>query len=693
MVYILLILSLLSLTLEAQTIPSSLTSIAGMSMSPDGQVWLYLQEQQQWVKFGNVTTNFVGLDGGSNGVSLQSKLIISNTAPIVILRGRIGLQTEGVVSNTATVGQVFTLTDTATGEGRWMNADAGQPTQATLQYTWTATAYSGSGPSSGHCAINNGIVAQASKLAFSTTDRNSVDKKTQLLAFKSGSTFSITGGGQTMNYDAVSDPIDNGTWVEWFITPGNSTGEPSNETAVAATVSYTVLFSSVKVAIVKNVTELQKVPTTVYQYATTQGYYDIGDFGAGRYYLTNFVATSTNYGNFQSTFDATKMWALLREREGVYLRQYGGKGDGVTDSSLQFIDWMRAVNNGGIGLVGPGVFMLKPYVADTNMAVSIRGVNRINHYQVLDTNGNYYTNVSVLKRYPTGAAVSFFDVNNLAKINLTSLVIDGNKLGELNNSTTLYFNNGGGAVNIENCEFRNSLGSALRIGGNTNTSWSVIKDCVIYDVRRGLRVDFANNVTVADCDIRRCWDNNLWLYQGSAIGVRNCYISDGGLNGVKIESSGVSINDSIIEGHKRACISIDATGTSLTNIVIKGCLIRDANCAFNTETNNAANATGTMNNIEVVGSNAATFAIYNSISDCVIGGRNMQTGSARFGANTVGNHIAWGANLSATYPAWKYWRFSNITFAEQPSAAGLDISPATPTGTTNSYEIGVFRSK
>jgi hypothetical protein len=435
-------------------------------------------------------------------------------------------------------------------------------------------------------------------------------------------------------------------------------------------------------------------PNTAGQYVQTLGYYNVGDLGGGLYYSRPYLAGQTNYGNFQSTYNTNFMWSLLMPWEGISLRQYGAKGDGITDDTPPFVDWMKDINQ-RIGILSVGVYMIRPYSTAPNAIINIKGTVKLGHSTVIESSpGIYFQNCAVFKRFAGSSTEHLFNVTNSASLNLFDVVLDGNKPNDNNNTATLYYNNNGGPVYIEGCRFQNSYGHGLRISG-TNAAGSQVRNCRVYDVRRGMRFDFTYGLTVEDCSITRCWDNCLWIYQCHGMSVRDTYISDGGVNGIAIEGSiDCRFINLMVEGHKRQCVNMSLNGYGLNNIIFANSVFRNANCSTNQDTNIVASAAGTQSTVGVEGTTAGMNASRITFANCILGGDNTQPGYPRFGTNAVKTHFEWLASIDGSRYAWNFWTFSGNIHKPPITVASDYYQGSGPLiGLTNNVvEMGVYRS-
>jgi hypothetical protein len=601
--------------------------------------------------------------------------VISNVAPAILLRGEVDLQTPEIQTNAAKAGQLFTLLNSSSGQGKWMDPDVSTAVETQLDYNWLATSTSvGTGPPVGHCALDLDNPSQATRLMIHQTDRNAANQKSKLMADLTGTIFRIgQSATQWVEFTTTAAPIDRGNWVEYSVTPKPVQGaEPGAAAAVSVKAYSEVILGTTRMAVVETVAKLLLVPPSRYDFATTQGYYQRGDGGGGTYYSSAFNSSLTNRGNFQSMFDRTTMWSLLQPREGIYLKQYGAKGDGGSDDTLSVNDWFKDIQS-RIGIVNVGVFMVQALAPTAGCNLNIRGTALIgNPNGVTPGGGFYYDNCSVFKRLPgvTGSLLTVPATTN-SIINLSNLILDGNASADAANAVNyLLFNSGGGA-----CTFRNIIvGNTQGHGVVVNSTANVFDNIRVYNCGgRGMRLSGANACSISDSIIYNCGDNCLTLRAGFRNIVRDTIITDGGVNGIFFESCGDNrLLNLTIEGHKRACIAIDITVGTVQNVFFENCFIADANCATNASTV-AGSPAGTWPLVLLEGTNSAVLPQLNSFMNCYMGWHAIGN---RYGTNAPRNIFRSTATTLAPYPQWYSWRFINNVYA----------APVTTTGVLGNYD-------
>ncbi|MNC14759.1 hypothetical protein D3C75_625470 [compost metagenome] len=100
--------------------------------------------------------------------------------------------------------------------------------------------------------------------------------------------------------------------------------------------------------------------TSISTYASVLGYYAVGDGGGGRYWLDTSDNTSADDGCVTIVASDGGRWKLVVTQP-IDLRQWGCKGDGVTDDTTRY---MAAVNYGKPFHIPSGNFMVAPVGPD-----------------------------------------------------------------------------------------------------------------------------------------------------------------------------------------------------------------------------------------------------------------------------------------------------------------------------------------
>ena len=103
----------------------------------------------------------------------------------------------------------------------------------------------------------------------------------------------------------------------------------------------------------------------------TLGYYAAGDGGHGTYRWNSADATADNGGTVLSpdVAPATGRWNLIHSGR-INVRQFGAKGDGITDDTAAILNLLAAAVSGGILYFPPGNYFVSPVVSVSRFVLS-----------------------------------------------------------------------------------------------------------------------------------------------------------------------------------------------------------------------------------------------------------------------------------------------------------------------------------
>ena len=428
--------------------------------------------------------------------------------------------------------------------------------------------------------------------------------------------------------------------------------------------------SEVGAVIVTNVAQLVLTPTgpaTGYQNATTLGYYTINDGGGGTYYAHPIAGSTTNRGNFQSLYNTNYIWSLLQPRDGVYIKQYGAKGDyGATDDTPSFKDWLTDIN-GKVGILNVGIYGISSITNNPGDKTTIRGITPLGEVAGITPGGSfYYDNCAVLKRLP-GTTASLINCYPSASsvFNLFNVVLDGNAAADsVNSANYLFFNLNGGPCTLRNVTMGNTAGHAVVIAASRNSLDTVqVFNCL----GRGVRISGGNYCRFINGRIVNCGDNCLTIRSSDDVLVSNVQITDGGLNGIFLENQNNGrLHAVTVTGHKRTCVTMDIGVGNVYSMIFSECIFQDANCAVNLCTNVVASPSGTWPVVMTQGNNTAQCA-QNAFVNCTLGWHVIDN---RYGTNLPTTIFKWTATQQPGIPTWYNWRFLNNIYLPGTSQSG-----------------------
>jgi hypothetical protein len=445
---------------------------------------------------------------------------------------------------------------------------------------------------------------------------------------------------------------------------------------------------------VTNVAQLLTTPTDAFGYdkAMTLGYYTINDGGGGMYYVAPFFASSTNRGNFRSTFDPTKMWALLQPRDGIYLKQYGAKGDENNDDTQAVKDWLHDIN-GKVGLINVGTYSIQPIYTEANALLTLRGIAKFGLTSANLVSGLSSGNCATFQRRASAGLEtnSLLTVTSNAVCNVFNLVFDGNKNVEtLATNAYLYLNNGGKASELESCFFYRSAGHGLGFAG-LGPNWSVVRNCRIADVNRGLRINQTSGLVLNNINIEQTRDNGFWLL-GSATSTRanNLFIAHCASNGMVLEISYKNrFTDVTVANTWQSSVLFALGNGSMADNHFVNCRFEQAGSPSNL--NGASpHPAGTYSMVMVTSPNATDNAVRIRFSGCTFGDVQGAAGSrSRY-------NFEWTAGQSGGHYAWENWIFAenqymwNANWISDYSPALTNVVAETATIHANNQFYNVF---
>ena len=201
----------------------------------------------------------------------------------------------------------------------------------------------------------------------------------------------------------------------------------------------------------------------------TLGYYSTGDGGGNDYEIVAAATGADDGGSFIDlmTYQAKGLFVSAI----INVKQFGAKGDGVTDDTTSIAN---AVKQGG-AFAPDGVYIIDTITASNNF--SLRG-------------GSYNT---VLKH--KGSCTGFMFVTNLEsiKVELSNFIFDGNKANQIidNSNAAMIISQSDGAsltdevfIDIHHVKFQNTSYGAIYFYGsldNTKQERLSVKHCIFID--------------------------------------------------------------------------------------------------------------------------------------------------------------------------------------------------------------------
>jgi hypothetical protein len=354
------------------------------------------------------------------------------------------------------------------------------------------------------------------------------------------------------------------------------------------------------------------------------------------------------------------MWSLLQPRDGIYLKQYGAKGDEATDDTQSVKDWLHDIN-GRLGLVNVGTYSIQPVYTEAGANLTVRGVGKFGLTSANLVSGLSSGNCATFQRRasPGLETNSLFNVTSNAVCNLYNIVLDGNRLVETTATNAyLYLNNGGRGSEIESCFFYRSAGHAIGFAG-LGPNWSVVRNSRIYDVNRGIRINITTGVLLDNINVENTRENGFWI-TGGAQGTRcsNLFIANCASNGMVLENCYKNrFTDLTILNTWQASINIALGNGGSTDNHFSNCRFEAANCA-NNSLGASPLAAGLYSYVMLTSTSTADSALRYRFDGCSFGditGANPSRGlyNLQSTATFSGGHYAWeGWFFIGNQPNW-----------------------------------------
>lgn len=178
-------------------------------------------------------------------------------------------------------------------------------------------------------------------------------------------------------------------------------------------------------------------------YAKTLGYYSINDGGEATYKITDTESETEYQEELENGLYAT----LIINDVAVNVKQFGAKGDGITDDTIPIQNVINNCNN-----------IYIPYTTDYYLITDTININKNN----LIIKGNY----SHLQQ-PDNLEKNIFNIYNSNNITLDNLYLSNESTQEsssplLNNKRLVYINNSSN-ITIKNCKFKKAYCRGIEI--------------------------------------------------------------------------------------------------------------------------------------------------------------------------------------------------------------------------------------
>lgn len=194
---------------------------------------------------------------------------------------------------------------------------------------------------------------------------------------------------------------------------------------------------------------------------TTRAYYENGNIsGSGTYKIT---ADDGSYvddgGKYIKLDESSNLWAILQiSNNSVDLYQYGAYGDGKTDDT----NYIKSAFNSGVQII---------HASEGNYLMS-SGILLPSNISFIGSNSDNTTFIAC-EGYASGTEM--FKVDNKENITLKNIGISGNsevnvRGDDYNGTDGIHLLDlwGSRDINVENCNFKDNIYTAIRLFGGTN---------------------------------------------------------------------------------------------------------------------------------------------------------------------------------------------------------------------------------
>ena len=328
----------------------------------------------------------------------------------------------------------------------------------------------------------------------------------------------------------------------------------------------------------------------------TKGYYQANDGGHGEYVIVDDDTLVEDGGSIHVLTNGLRS-KLIIENDTINVKQFGAKGDGITDNATNFTNALEFIKNNNIGnlYINEGTFVMN----DTQFIIpnglhlygcgekSVIKVDSLSN-QIFMTNEHYLNydykdtfiieNFKILKNVigTSGAGkrcMRFACTDNVIIRNIVMYSDVDSQFGAID----MYSYNSN--VLIENCKaYKSNSTSGLQNGG--------------FAIREYSTSHVSENITVRDCLIEKDGkDESLWLdgWRGT---IRNILVD----NFTMIDNSGS-------DGISCAWIGGNASGSNCENVIVSNSYFYKKELGYRilaVGDSEEANSTCTASNIKIV---------------------------------------------------------------------------------------------
>lgn len=270
----------------------------------------------------------------------------------------------------------------------------------------------------------------------------------------------------------------------------------------------------------------------------TCGYYSVGDGGSALYKIRKFVVGDVTNNSTLILLTDTNYVAELLVNGCINVKQFGAKGDGVTDDTTALQDafnylrtYPRAEKDYSQLYFPDGKYLVTDTITYNNGRFSkIYGkCNIIGNFNKpiieIDSSMWIYIDDIMLEQQNTGSDSGCLKIRNSYILKINEIYANGGDKG-----VDVVGNN----ITFDACSFRNSRINFYTTSQGNNTQNTLI-NCAIenasdYNLYFGWTSSFYGLWVVENCYIEGSATSHIYLKNGIRLYIKNCYINQTGQN-------------------------------------------------------------------------------------------------------------------------------------------------------------------
>ena len=279
-------------------------------------------------------------------------------------------------------------------------------------------------------------------------------------------------------------------------------------------------------------------------FCITLGYYEPNDGGGGSFQIREKTGSDIeNLGSLIFISNSTLLAELIVENNTINVKQFGAKGDGVTDDTEPIKSAIMFLEDDSSLYFPKGIFKVS-----INLGTTL--------FEITKSNITIFGNLTRIVLTPNDSKeYNIFKIYNANNVFIKGLTIVGDrKQHDYNTISSTH-----------------EFGYGIYIHGD-NSSYPVnciVKDCNIYDMtgdaivtKNGLS---GGRILIQDCELHHCRRQGISVLDTDDITINNCYIHD------------IGKSDGVLGTSPQSGIDIEpASGSFYVNSVsINGCTIKN----------------------------------------------------------------------------------------------------------------------